>query len=52
MRASHDAILTGIGTVLADDPQMTARPDGVLANRQPQRIVLDSQLRLRPTPRF
>ncbi len=46
MRASHDAILTGIGTVLADDPQMTARPDGVLANRQPQRIVLDSQLRL------
>lgn len=46
MRAAHDAILTGIGTVLADDPQMTARPEGVLADRQPQRIVLDSQLRL------
>jgi len=46
MRAEHDAILTGIGAVLADDPQMTARPDGVLADRQPQRVVLDSQLRL------
>ena len=46
LRASHDAILTGIGTVLADDPQMTARPEGVLAATQPQRVVLDSQLRL------
>ena len=46
MRAEHDAILTGIGTVLADDPQMTARPEGSPAARQPQRIVLDSQLRL------
>ncbi|WP_306015631.1 RibD family protein [Oceanicaulis sp. MMSF_3324] len=46
MRAAHDALLTGIGTVLADDPQMTARPEGSPAARQPQRIVLDSQLRL------
>ncbi|WP_440959871.1 RibD family protein [Oceanicaulis sp. LC35] len=46
MRADHEAILTGIGTVLADDPRMTARPDGVLSGAQPQRIVLDSQLRL------
>ena len=46
MRADHDAILTGIGTVLADDPQLTARPDGVASGDQPQRVVLDSQLRM------
>lgn len=46
MRTEHDAILTGIGTVLADDPQLTARPDGVLSEKQPQRVVLDSQLRM------
>ena len=46
MRADHDAILTGIGTVLADDPRLTARPDGVASGDQPQRVVLDSQLRM------
>ena len=45
MRATHDAIITAIGTVLADNPQMTARPDGALAGRQPLRVVLDSHLR-------
>lgn len=48
LRASHDAVLTGVGTVLADDPQMTARPDGVPANRQPIRAVADSTLRTPP----
>ena len=38
-----DAILTGIGTVVADDPRLTARPSGP---RTATRIVLDSQCRL------
>ncbi len=42
IRAASSAILTGIGTVLRDDPRMTARiPD---AGRQPLRIILDSRL--------
>ncbi len=43
-RAESDAVCVGIGTVLADDPLLTARePDAV---RQPTRIVFDSQARL------
>ena len=43
-RASVDAVAVGIGTALADDPQLTARFDGV--ERQPRRIVFDSEARL------
>jgi|307.fasta_scaffold05044_2 diaminohydroxyphosphoribosylaminopyrimidine deaminase/5-amino-6-(5-phosphoribosylamino)uracil reductase len=45
MRAMNDAILTGIGTALADDPQLTCRLPG-MAERSPRRVVLDTGLRL------
>ena len=49
LRARSDAIMVGINTVLADDPQLTARDDDDNANeRQPLRVVLDSQGRMPP----
>jgi diaminohydroxyphosphoribosylaminopyrimidine deaminase/5-amino-6-(5-phosphoribosylamino)uracil reductase len=50
-RAAVDAVVVGIGTALADDPQLTARPDGLLSEvgAQPRRVVFDSLARLPTT---
>ncbi len=45
LRAKHDAILIGIETALADDPDLTCRIAG-LEDRSPVRVVLDTRLRL------
>jgi diaminohydroxyphosphoribosylaminopyrimidine deaminase/5-amino-6-(5-phosphoribosylamino)uracil reductase len=47
-RASVDAVVVGIGTALADDPLLTARPDGTptCPSEQPRRVVFDSLARL------
>ncbi len=51
LRAEHDAVVVGIGTVLADDPELTVRLPGY-DGLQPARVVLDSQGRLPATSKL
>ncbi|HEY7991441.1 MAG TPA: bifunctional diaminohydroxyphosphoribosylaminopyrimidine deaminase/5-amino-6-(5-phosphoribosylamino)uracil reductase RibD [Stellaceae bacterium] len=45
LRATHDAAMVGVGTAVADDPELTCRLPG-MADRHPVRIVVDHNLRL------
>jgi diaminohydroxyphosphoribosylaminopyrimidine deaminase/5-amino-6-(5-phosphoribosylamino)uracil reductase len=47
LRAEHDAVLVGVETALADDPELTVRLPGYNGH-QPARVVLDSRQRLSP----
>lgn len=51
MRADSDAILIGIGTAVADDPELTVRLPGLEA-RSPARLVLDREARLPPASKL
>ncbi|MFQ5719840.1 MAG: bifunctional diaminohydroxyphosphoribosylaminopyrimidine deaminase/5-amino-6-(5-phosphoribosylamino)uracil reductase RibD [Acidobacteriota bacterium] len=52
IRRSVDAVLVGVGTVVADDPRLTARPGGRVARCQPRRVVLDGRFRMPPEARL
>jgi diaminohydroxyphosphoribosylaminopyrimidine deaminase/5-amino-6-(5-phosphoribosylamino)uracil reductase len=51
LRARHDAILVGRGTILADNPSLTCRLPGMFC-RSPVRVVLDRRLRTQPNARL
>jgi diaminohydroxyphosphoribosylaminopyrimidine deaminase/5-amino-6-(5-phosphoribosylamino)uracil reductase len=51
LRAQHDAVVVGVETALADDPELTVRLPGYNGH-QPARVVLDSRQRLSPDCRL
>jgi diaminohydroxyphosphoribosylaminopyrimidine deaminase/5-amino-6-(5-phosphoribosylamino)uracil reductase len=51
LRAQHDAVMIGIGSALADDPELTCRLPGV-DTRRLVRIVVDSRARLSPSSKL
>lgn len=51
LRGAHDVVLTGIGTVLADDPKFTVRLTDYTGH-QPGRVILDTRLRTPDTARL
>lgn len=51
LRGEHDAVLVGVETALADDPELNVRLPGY-TGRQPARVVLDSRQRLPPQSRL
>ncbi|MDE0019964.1 MAG: bifunctional diaminohydroxyphosphoribosylaminopyrimidine deaminase/5-amino-6-(5-phosphoribosylamino)uracil reductase RibD [Candidatus Poribacteria bacterium] len=52
LRVSHDAILIGVGSALADDPRLTARLPDSGADQDPLRVVADTHARVPPTARM
>ena len=53
LRARSGAVVTGIGTVLEDDPSLNVRDEAIdTRGKQPLRVVLDSQLRMPATARM
>ena len=53
IRAASDAVMVGIGTVLADDPLLTARDEkNMPLSKQPLRVIVDGRLRISPGARL